>query len=79
MVKLKNIKKNNNTIGCDIYPEDSDRSGHVLVDIDAGDIKEYTLPNGYEWCINHVYHAASTLIDISHQSEVPNEKIVMWY
>ena len=33
MVRLKNIKKSDSTIECDIYPEDSTLPGHVVVSI----------------------------------------------
>ena len=33
MVRLKNIKKSDGTIECDIYPEDSTLPGHVVVSI----------------------------------------------
>jgi hypothetical protein len=79
MVLLKNIKKDDNIIGCDIYPEDSISPGRVLVDISTGDVCEYTLPDGYEWCISHVQHARAVLLDISCQCEIPGEKMVMWY
>jgi len=79
MVILKNIKKNDNYIECDIYPEDSTSCGHILVDTATKDIIEYVLPEGYEWCRNHVNHARFALVEIADQLELPNEKIVMWY
>ena len=45
MLKLKNIKRNNRVIECDIIPEDSKQKGHVVVDIASGNLREYSLPD----------------------------------
>ncbi len=79
MVKLKNIKKNDYFIESDIIPEDSQKSGHVTVDIKSGELKAYDLPEGYEWCTNHVNHAKNKLLEISSLDNLPKEKLIMWY
>ena len=79
MVKLKNIKKTSSLIECDIIPEDSSQSGHIVVDFISEKIKEYSLPDGYEWCRNYVTHAKNKLIEISAQDNISDEKLVMWY
>ncbi|MDO4272700.1 MAG: hypothetical protein Q4D16_03450 [Eubacteriales bacterium] len=79
MVKLKNIKKNNATIECDIYPEDSKQSGHVTVALDSRTVSGYSLPNGYEWCRNHVNHAKTALIELLEAEDLPTEYLVKWY
>lgn len=78
MIRLKNIKKNNSLIECDIIPEDSSQSGHIVVDVISEEIKEYSLPEGYKWCKNHVTHAKNKLIELSTKDNIPNEKLVMW-
>lgn len=50
MVRLKNIKKSDSTIECDIYPEDSTLPGHVVVSIKTEEIINCELPQNYEWC-----------------------------
>ena len=79
MVKLKNLEKNNNIGRCDIIPEDSPISGHITLSLDSGELIEYSLPAGYEWCLSHVHHAARNLVKIIH-SDIPHkEYLVMWY
>lgn len=78
MVKLKNIKKNNMLIECDIVPEDSTEYGHVTVAIDTEELKSYSLPNGYEWCRNHVSHAQTALLEMVNSGIIPDEKLVKW-
>ena len=79
MVKLKNIKKNNALIECDILPEDSIERGHIIVDLKSEEIKEYVLPKNYEWCRNHINHAARKLIELNEMNPLPDEYLVMCY
>lgn len=79
MVKLKNIKRNNISIECDIYPEDSANSGHIIVDMNTEELKNSVLPAGYEWCINHVNHARRRLIELLGEKDLPEEDLVMWH
>ena len=79
MVRLKNIMKSSSFIECDIIPEDSSQSGHIVVDFISEEIKESSLPDGYEWCRNHVTHAKNKLIELSTKENIPDEKLVMWY
>ncbi len=78
MVKLRNIKKNNGLIECDIYPEDCKLNGHIVVDITSKELKEFSLPEGYEWCRNHVTHAKSQLVNLVSKNTFLNEYTVMW-
>ena len=78
IIKLKNIKKNNNIIECDILPEDSKEFGHVSIEIDSKNLKEYKLPAGYEWCRKHVSHVQNTLLDFAKSDNIPKEKLIMW-
>lgn len=78
MVRLKNIKKNNMLIECDIIPEDSKEFGHVTVALDTKELKAYSLPNGYEWCRNHIAHVQTALLEMAHDGVIPHEKLVMW-
>lgn len=79
MIKLKNIKKNYDIIECDIIPENSSEHGHIRVDLKRKTLMDSVLPAGYEWCTNHIQHAASELIDLSKAKELPEEKLVIWY
>ena len=82
MVKLKNIKKNGTFMECDILPEDSKDFGHVAIDLRSKDpykTVEYTLPEGYEDCLNHVSHTVTALLKMKDLDEIPSERLVMWY
>lgn len=79
MVKLKNLEKNNNIGRCDIIPEDSPISGHITLSLDSGELIEYSLPAGYEWCLSHVHHAARNLVKILDSVNPQKEYLVMWY
>lgn len=78
MVKLKNLKRNDHIGECDIFPEDSLRAGHIVIDLDREELQEYSLPDGYEWCVNHVHHAAKGLADLLREGKMPEEYLMMW-
>lgn len=77
MIKLKNLKKNDTNVLCDVIPEDSSNSGSLIVSVN-GDVINYTLPSGYEWCINHIYHAARKIKELVNKGTLPSEITVMW-
>ena len=79
MVRLKNIKRNNNIIECDIIPEDSEEYGHVVVNIETADVESFRLPKNFEWCTNHVYFAKKALLKMVDDNNLLEEKLVMWY
>lgn len=79
MVRLKSLKKNSSTVECDIIPEDSKQRGHIVVNLVSGELEDYSLPEGYEWCRNHVHHAQTALYELAKEKNMPDEKIVMWY
>ncbi len=79
MIELKRIRKNENTIESDIYPEDSTIAGHIVVDLSDEETKEYALPEGYEYCKEHITMARNRLIKLSKEKEIPERDMVMWY
>lgn len=79
MVKLKDLKKDDNIAECDIFPEDSIENGHITVDIKSGELKEALLPKGYEWCENHIRHAVNNLIRLAKEGNLPSEYTVIWH
>lgn len=81
MVKIKNIRINGNLVNCEIYPEDSNENGYMVVNIAIGEIVEFNLPSGYEWCINHLHRAKRFIIEqFAEIRDVPiKEKTIMWY
>ena len=79
MIRLKNIRKNNNIIECEIFPEDCKENGYLSVEIDSEEIVKYELPIGYEWCTNHIAHAERELLDMAKNNNVQKEKTIIWY
>ena len=78
MVKLVNFEITNNEAVCDFYPEDSKVPGKVHIRKDTGEVTEYSLPLGYEWCEFHVFHAARALRKLCQAEQFPAEKMVCW-
>lgn len=54
MIRIKNITKKYHIIECDIFPEDSETAGKLVIDTKDEKILEYSLPKSYEYCENHV-------------------------
>lgn len=79
MVRLRNLKKSDEIGECDIIPEDSKQAGHITVNLNSEKLEEFSLPEGYEWCENHVYHAARNLVTLLKGDDIPEEYLVMWY
>ncbi len=79
MIQLKNIKINGTQISCEIIPEDSAEKGYIVVDIKTGEIIDYSLPPGYDWCKNHINHARLALLKMSKSKDIPKDKLLMWY
>lgn len=78
MVKLKNLEKNDIVGKCDIFPEDSLHAGYITVDLNTGELKDFSLPEGYEWCVKHVHHAAKRLIELLRKDTIPEEYLMHW-
>ncbi|MBQ4544519.1 MAG: hypothetical protein II996_03000 [Oscillospiraceae bacterium] len=79
MIRLKNIRINGNKASCEIFPEGSSESGYIIVDTLSQKVINYSLPEGYEWCDNHISHACAELVKISKTQEPITDKLVMWY
>ena len=62
-----------------MHPEDSPANGSLEVNLQTKEITSYILPDGYEWCENHIAHAKWTLIEIYESNQIPEEKTVAWY
>lgn len=63
MVKLNNIRLDENTVKCEIYPENSKASGYIEIDSVKAQITKSALPVGYEWCKAHLAHAEKYIIE----------------
>lgn len=76
---IKNIKKNNDRIKCCIIPEDCREEGYLSVNLKSQEIENCELPEGYEWCTNHISHARRELLKMVKRDNIPNDKLIMWY
>ena len=79
MIKLSNIVKSKSEISCLAEVEDCSSPFELIYDINDDTLNRYQLPNGYEWCESHVSHALSYLRSLKNKTDIPNEKIIMWY
>ena len=46
MLRLKKVKKLDNEVTAEFYIESSSECGHIVIDINIMDIKEYSMPSG---------------------------------
>ena len=62
-----------------LFRKNSKQAGHITVNLNSEKLEEFSLPEGYEWCENHVYHAARNLVTLLKGDDIPEEYLVMWY
>ena len=48
MLRLKKVKKLDNEVTAEFYIESSSECGHIVIDINIMDIKEYSMPSGWK-------------------------------
>lgn len=77
MVRLKNIKIEGKTAEADFYPEDSNICGHVIVDLETGEIISLKEVPGYG--VSYSGHARQRLIKMEKEKDNRRECLVMWY
>ena len=86
MVILKNVKRTDNIIECDYFPENGTSFGHVALDINKQDFVESKCITANEDVNTRFYynHVASKLMKISKTDDFKNnnfksEYMVAWY
>ncbi|MCD8382366.1 MAG: hypothetical protein LUC30_05540 [Clostridiales bacterium] len=77
MLRLKNVIIKNKTGEADFYPEQEECHGHILVDIESGNILRLDNAPGYEMI--YPSHAAQALCTMARQNDARKERYVMWY
>ncbi len=77
MVRLKNIKINDNTAEADFIPEDSSQNGHVVVNLSTGELVSCEDVKGYG--ASYPGHAMMKLIQLAKEHSTEKECLVMWY
>ncbi|MGN0515111.1 MAG: hypothetical protein ACI4GD_12620 [Lachnospiraceae bacterium] len=79
MLKLKNIKKNNNIISAEYDPESSGELGSISIDIDSGKVVDSQASKLDSPLPMYLKHAEDALKKIMMEDDIPKEKIIMWY
>lgn len=77
MLRLKNVKIENKMGEADFYPEQEENCGHILVDIESGEILHLDNVPGYE--VMYPRHAAQALCTMARQNDTRKERYVLWY
>ncbi len=78
MVVLRAIKRNQNKIEADYYPENRNAYGHISIDLSNGKRLEHIpAPD----CFHEMYgsHAETELLRLAKLEKLPQEKFVLWY
>ena len=79
MLRLKEVKKLDNEVTAEFYIEDSSECGHIVIDINIMDIKEYSMPSGRETDFIYLAHARYSIIKMIEENNIVEERLVMWY
>ncbi len=79
MLKLKNIKLNNNTLSAEYHPENSDDFGIVSIDTRTKEVTKQVLAKHDETFPIYLNHAVDVMKKLCGMTEIPHEKLVMWH
>lgn len=80
MIRLKNIKKNDNVVICDAYVEDCKQAVQIIYHVDAAEIEPVVYPQGYEDCKTHFGMARHFFKrTLEKGEELPQQRTIMWY
>ena len=77
MIRLKNVRVENDRIVCLGYVEDCKEPICISVDMD-GNGESVEMPRGYEWCESYVKSAERYLLKRYEQGTLKNEMMMMW-
>lgn len=79
MLKLKNIKLNNNILSAEYHPENSDDFGKVSINTENMEVVEQRPSKHDESFPIYLNHAVDALKKLSKTTEIPKEKLIMWH
>lgn len=79
MITLKNVKKENNTIYADYYPENSKRYSQISYDVENKTFKGELVSDCEVDSSWHLGHAKWTLMDMAEGKEPIKDCTIMWY
>lgn len=77
MLRLKNIRIDENFAEADFIPENSDKVGHIVVDLKSEEIKDIVHVEGYEFM--YPGHARYRLVKMAQENDTRSETLVLWY
>ena len=83
MVRVKNVKRDGNTVSCIFVPEreSDDKAGSLTIDRN-NKVINYTLSSeDAEWyapCLQHAYNYLCETWGME-EEDIPEEQIIMWY
>lgn len=78
MVILRNIKRNENLIEADYFPDGGNLFGHLVVDTISGKLVSYTDIPGISYR-GALHHGKRRLLKIKDLNPLPVEEKEMWY
>lgn len=76
MLRLKNVKINNEVAEADFYPEDSKICGHIVVSLSSEELISSEEVDGYG--LSYSGHARQRLIRMAKEGDTRSECLVMW-
>lgn len=79
MVRLKNIVRTDTQISTDYYPEDDQESGHIVMNLENGEVVEWIRAPSDSVVSMCFPHVRNILERLSRLQEVPSECTEMWY
>lgn len=77
MLRLLNVKIQNDIAQAEYTPEEETQRGFIRVDLKTQQVLEQTDVPGYE--IMHPAHARTALIRMASEGDKRTERLVMWY
>ena len=83
MIRLKNIKLENNIISADFYPEMETGGGIISVDARTGEVVNFEpAPRDFDSPSPHAVNRLMEIVRLQEEGKIkviPNESIVLWY
>lgn len=79
MVLLKNIKKINQIISCEYYPEGKCEKGVLKIDTNNNEVIELERSLEDEDIDMYIRHAKLKLIELAGKKKIPEEYCCAWY
>lgn len=79
MIRLQKIQRNDRTISCEAFVEDSVTPIPLCYDFETQNLDNYVLPDNYEYCKEHISFAKDYLKNCRNIANIPEKKTIMWY